>query len=254
MCKNYNNLTKEQLEQELAEFARINYEKGVLILDRDFKLKANIDMNEIGQIEKIDEIISIMRNLKHITSLRKYFVNDTQLVKDTLAQELLIHPITEEYAWKEPVPEDFVSREEFINRTGIFVTPQYFDYIYEIQFKESNLSVDEFIETYEKENIGDVMECKMQGTFKYCATDDLVSCMFLYDCIYEPNFWEIANCLARNYEEQYRHLWGQINELMLIAKEQRHDLEKCLEICQEMLSNNKKHILKEWQLTDEITS
>lgn len=77
MCKNYNNLTKEQLEQELAEFARINYEKGVLILDRDFKLKANIDMNEIGQIEKIDEIISIMRNLKHITSLRKYFVNDT---------------------------------------------------------------------------------------------------------------------------------------------------------------------------------
>ena len=26
--------------------------------------------------------------------------------------------------------EDFVSREEFIKRTGIFVTPEYFEYIY----------------------------------------------------------------------------------------------------------------------------
>lgn len=47
-------------------------------------------------------------------------------------KEMLIHPITDG-AYKEEVYKDFVSREEFINRTGIFVTPEYFGYIYDMR-------------------------------------------------------------------------------------------------------------------------
>ena len=44
--------------------------------------------------------------------------------------------------------EDFVSREDFINRTVIFVTPDYFDRVYD-NLCEAGVSADEFIENYE---------------------------------------------------------------------------------------------------------
>ena len=53
-------------------------------------------------------------------------------------EQTLIHPI-EESAYKEKAYNDFVPREEFINRTGIFVSPDYFGYIYVVQFKESGV-------------------------------------------------------------------------------------------------------------------
>ena len=74
----------------------------------------------------------------------------------------LIHPVENEKSWKEPVYDGFVSREEFINRTGIFVTPEYFRYIYDSEWtdkaKKSGTTVDEFIDNYEDEHMGEVVE------------------------------------------------------------------------------------------------
>ena len=81
--------------------------------------------------------------------------------------ELLIEPITGEFAWKESVPEGFVPREEFINRTGIFVTPSQFEFIYDVDFKDSNMTIDEFISKFEENFSGEVMEVPLEGTFKY---------------------------------------------------------------------------------------
>ena len=44
---------------------------------------------------------------------------------NNLADKDLIHPITRG-TYKEPVYKDFISREEFINQTGIFVSPDYY--------------------------------------------------------------------------------------------------------------------------------
>ena len=43
-------------------------------------------------------------------------------------EKTLIHPI-DKTAYKETIHENLVSREEFINQTGIFVSPEYFEYI-----------------------------------------------------------------------------------------------------------------------------
>ena len=114
----------------------------------------------------------------------------------------LIHPVENEKSWKEPVYDDFVSREEFINRTGIFVTPEHFSYIYNSEWtdkaKKAGTTVDEFIDNYENEHMGEVVETPLQGTFKYLVIDDCVSCGGDYeDLYYEPNIWEIVNSLAR---------------------------------------------------------
>ena len=124
------------------------------------------------------------------------------MIQKTNNNNALIHPVENEKSWKEPVYDDFVSREEFINRTGIFVTPQYFRYIYDSEWtdkaKKSGTTVDEFIDNYEDEHMGEVVETPLQGTFKYLVMDDCVSCGGDYeDLHYEPNIWEIANSLAR---------------------------------------------------------
>ena len=49
----------------------------------------------------------------------------------------------------ELVHKDFVSRQEFINRTGVYVTPLYFEVIYK-RFVDSGISADEF-----NEHLGD---------------------------------------------------------------------------------------------------
>ena len=86
----------------------------------------------------------------------------------------LIHPITDS-TYKEPVYKDFVSREEFINRTGIFVSPNYFDYIYDIEYKESGVSADEFIRDYEEKYSTCIQEIPLQGVLKYEVMDEEIS-------------------------------------------------------------------------------
>lgn len=126
-------------------------------------------------------------------------------------EKTLIHSI-DKTAYKEPIHEDFVSREEFINRTGIFVTPGYFEYIYDMEFKEKNVSVDEFVEHYEEKYSTCIQEVPLRGTFKYEVMDEDLSCMGLYDDVYEPNIWEIVNSLAISYEMEHQSKWEAVEK------------------------------------------
>ena len=89
--------------------------------------------------------------------------------KDTL----LINQTTEQ---TDPIYPDFVSLLDFINRTGVFVSPCHFDLVYE-RFQESGASVDKFIQDYEEKYADDVVSVPMSGTFKYEFTDDQLSCL-----------------------------------------------------------------------------
>lgn len=95
--------------------------------------------------------------------------------------------------------EDFVSREEFIKRTGIFVTPGYFEYIYHKWVDETaktGISVDDFVDYYEKNHIDQVAETKLNGTFKYLIMDESISCMHDDWDICDPDILDIVNSLA----------------------------------------------------------
>lgn len=78
---------------------------------------------------------------------------------NNLTDKDLIHPITRS-TYKEPIYKDFVSREEFINQTGIFVSPDYYEYIYDIEYKKSGVSAEEFIRDY------DEYSCAMKSHFR----------------------------------------------------------------------------------------
>lgn len=117
-------------------------------------------------------------------------------------EKTLIHPI-DKTAYKETIHKDFVSREEFINQTGIFVSPEYFEYIYDMEFKESGISAEEFVRDYEEKFSTCVQEIPLHGTFKYEVMDEDVNCVGEYDECYEPNIWEIVNTLARNSKAQF---------------------------------------------------
>lgn len=114
----------------------------------------------------------------------------------------LIHPITDS-TYKEPVYKDFVSREEFINRTGIFVSSNYFEYIYDIEYKKSGVGAEEFIRDYEEKYSTCIQEVLLQGTFKYEVMDEDINCAGVYDDFHEPNIWEIINILARSGKAEF---------------------------------------------------
>lgn len=61
MMKDYKNMTQEELEKELAEIVKKNYEKGVILLDRNYDVKLAKSVKVVQDIEDIDSIISIMR-------------------------------------------------------------------------------------------------------------------------------------------------------------------------------------------------
>lgn len=137
-------------------------------------------------------------------------------------QNILIHPINEEHTWKEQTYDDFVTREEFINRTGIFVTPSHFGYIYDMEWKEAKATgilVDDFVRTYEEEHSGEIVEEQLQGTFKYIISDDYLSCIGDYDDLYDPNIWEIINCLARSHAHEYETKWETIEKYKAVLND-----------------------------------
>lgn len=111
-------------------------------------------------------------------------------------------PIHHTATTREPIYEDFISRVDFINQTGIFVTPGYFETIYD-DFKDSGVVVVEFVGNYEEKYSTRVQETELKGTFKYEATDEGVSCLYNED-LYEPNIWEIVNNLAVEHDHQWR--------------------------------------------------
>ena len=107
----------------------------------------------------------------------------------------------------ELVHKDFVSRQEFINRTGVYVTPLYFEIIYK-RFVDSGISVDEFIDNYEEKYSSCIEETLLSGTFKYEVEDTDISGMDSIEEDQTLNIWEIIDSIIiayykkRNYAEE----------------------------------------------------
>lgn len=140
-------------------------------------------------------------------------------------KNLLLHPYDKAFKTDETVHEDFISRQEFINRTGIFITPIYFDMVYD-EFKEAKVSVDEFVNNYEEKYSTCIQNVPLNGSFKYEIQDDEIGCIGVHASIHEPNIWEIVNSLAM----AYYHKWLQADNIAekykKIIEEQQKEIEE----------------------------
>lgn len=207
----------------------VHMKNAVMIADPDAGTDGKIVLLEPSTGSKIEldsnnmiETIHGNENMITIT-----FCNDMGGLDVAITGEIcLIHPIDKEFDCKEPVHEDFVSREEFINRTGIFVTPGHFEYIYNIEFRKANVSVDEFVNDYEEKYSTCIQEVPLNGTFKYEIMDEDLSCMGLYDDVYEPNLWEIINSLAISYNTEYQSKWEIVEKYRAALEDNLRILDK----------------------------
>lgn len=132
-------------------------------------------------------------------------------------KNLLIGEYDPKFKSDEVVYEDFISRKEFINRTGIYISAMFYDFVYD-DFKESGLSVDEYVDTYEKNH--PIMEAEVKGTFKYDVMDDPINGLGIYDDSHEPNIWEIVNAVDMEFYHKNIHGDKIISQLLHIVKEQ----------------------------------
>ena len=77
--KKFNDMTQAELTEELVNIIKQNYENGICLLDSNYEL---IQSNRIFELEKdiikIDDAISIVRNLKRMPNLKEYCKGMTQ--------------------------------------------------------------------------------------------------------------------------------------------------------------------------------
>lgn len=194
----------------------VHMKDAVVIADPDSGADGKIAILEMksGYEVELDSDKIIKTIFGNTDAIKIILVNDMGVLDICITGKKgsLIHPIQKEYGWKEAVHDDFVSREEFINRTGIFVTPEHFEYIYDMVFKEADVSSDEFVNHYEEKYSTCIQDVSLNGIFKYEVMDEDLSCMGLYDDIYEPNIWEIVNSLAISYAMERQSRWEAVEK------------------------------------------
>lgn len=225
VMKDYKNMTQMQLEEELFKI----YEKHNLeyynddMTEKYWNIKDPSELHVFG--EDIENQIAIIRAMKHRPDLRRFYPDK---------KRILIHPTKN----KEKEYSDFISRIEFINRTGIFVTPEYFDYIYDMEFKKADVSTDEFVNDYEAKYSTCVQEAVAKVPFKYELTDDLLSCIGEYDEMHEPNMFEIINFLSLNQYYEWKSKGELVKEYTTIIDKQQKVIET---LKRELLLNQKRN-------------
>ena len=121
--------------------------------------------------------------------------------KSTWKEPLIHQDTTSCQPFSEPERKDFVTRHQFINQTGIYVTPIYFYTVYE-DFLRSGVTPEEFMRDYaEKYAPFPIEEIKLDGKFKYSMVDfDISGADRNPEDVY-PNIWEILDTLAVEFYE-----------------------------------------------------
>ena len=192
----------------------VHMENAVLIADQEAGSDGKITLFELETGCKVeldsDSLIESIHGNENVIMVRFSIGMGGLDIEIKGKVTYLIHPATSKYARKEPVHDDFVSRYDFINRTGIFVTPEHFEYIYDMEFRKANVSVDEFVDNYEEKYSNCIQEVPLNGTFRYEVMDESLSCLALYDDVFEPNILEIVNSLAVEYEIERQLRWENI--------------------------------------------
>ena len=136
----------------------------------------------------------------------------------TVEKQMLIKPYDKAFKPVEPMYADFISRPEFINRTGIFVSPAYYGIIYDA-YKESDVAVEEFVRDYEEKYSTCIVEVPLSGTLKYEVQDDDVSCIGVHDDLHEPNIWELLDSLSMSQYEEWKTK-GEITQKLFALNEE----------------------------------
>ena len=80
---------------------------------------------------------------------------------------------------------------------------------------------------YEEKYSNCIQEVSLSGTFRYEIMDESLSCLALYDDVFEPNLWEIVNSLAVEYEAERQLRWKILKVINLLYRKHMGYWAKC---------------------------
>lgn len=138
--------------------------------------------------------------------------NNAPVVKETAMK------ITKKNTCISPEKEykGFVTRREFINRTGVFVSAVHFENIYE-KFKELSVSVDEFVRNY-IDKYSDCIISDRNNLVHFEMNDDEVSAVGCYENSVESDELNILDLLY-NLSESVEYYRDKLFEVRKQAKD-----------------------------------
>lgn len=213
-------MMKEIMKNE-TQVAEPMYDEVITDMEKNFnelkKLGTTIPI--VGKIEdkSFEEVISMIIEKYKDCSISErrliviYFITDTQhhysYVEALFASGNTHSQNNKIKVEDELLHKDFVSRQEFINRTGVYVTPLYFEVIYK-RFVDSGISADEFIDNYEEKYSSCIEEVPLSGMFKYEVEDTDISGIDNIEENQVLNILEIIDSIViayyekRNYAEE----------------------------------------------------
>lgn len=155
-------------------------------------------------------------------------------------KKMLIGEYMPEIDSGETTYDDFVSRRDFINRTGIYISTAYFAQLYE-DFKKSGVPVDEFVSNYESKYATCVREIPLSGTFKYELADSNANPMGIYleQDPDEANIYERFNALDMDVFYYYQTMTKVLDEANAMIKDLMKRLAKYDPKMAEVISSGK---------------
>ena len=65
MSKDYKEMAQEELENEMVEVIKRNYDKGILLLDHNFSIRTIKKITEMSDVVNIDALIRYMLHGTH---------------------------------------------------------------------------------------------------------------------------------------------------------------------------------------------
>lgn len=121
-------------------------------------------------------------------------------------------------ALEEKNTSDFLSRRDFVNAAGIYVTPEYFRTVYK-EWKDSGTTPEQFAANYKKNHLGEINEVPLTGSFRYMMQDLAVSGADLGITERIPSFLESVDILAQALYHKSLYADGMVKEYRNLTKD-----------------------------------
>lgn len=121
-------------------------------------------------------------------------------------------------ALEEKNTSDFMSRRDFVNAVGIYVTPEYFRTIYK-EWKDSGATPEQFAANFTKNHSGEINEVPLTGAFRYMMQDLAISGVDLGITERIPSFLESMDLLAQALYHKSLYADGMVKEYRNLTKD-----------------------------------
>lgn len=145
----------------------------------------------------------------------------------------------EKYLNEETKHEDFVSRIDFINRTMVFCTPEYYEMIYD-DFVESGVSPAEFVRNYRNKYATCLLEVSIgDDTIYYELDDDILGAIDYPEDEFDFNILELLNNIAMAHSHKNKYAEEMITSYQKVVESQMQINTELIDIVNDCTARSK---------------